>query len=239
MKKQLSHTQTIITICAFIVLLILGSWQIQRLLWKNHLVAEINERINMPPLEFPHIKIDIENLKYRRITITGYFLHDKEIHLFTGVKEMGGESGYNIFTPLESKDGVILVDRGWVPAKQKERETRPQTLIKGNISITGMIHTGEHQGTFTPKNNIEKNIWFWIDIPAIAGFTGKTIENMYVRALVGEDKNNILPIAGKSTIEIRNDHLEYAIIWYSLAIILLVIYVIYTRSGKKIRTQKA
>lgn len=199
----------------------------------------------MPPEPLPQDNIDIENLKYRKVIVTGHFLHDKEIHLFTGAQKMGGDPGYHIITPLERKKGsVILVDRGWVPAKQKAPESRPETLLKGDISITGMLHSGEHPGLFTPKNNPEKNLWFWIDIPTIAGFTGKTIENVYVRALAGGNDADSLPIAGKETIEVRNDHLEYAITWYSLSVILLVIYLVYIKQQekelrvKKLRTKK-
>ncbi len=223
---------TVFTASALIVLLILGTWQVQRLMWKNNLHAEITAKAEMPPISLPRENINIETLKYLRVIVKGHFLHDKEVHLFTGARQMSGGSGYNIFTPMESKNGsVVLVDRGWVSAKQKERATRPETLLQGEISILGMLHKGEHKGRFTHDNNITKNIWFWIDIPTIASFTGKQLENVYVRALDGDGYNGNLPILGKATIEIRNDHLQYAIIWYSFAITLLVIYGIYIKKS--------
>ncbi len=241
MKTKLPLIPTIFTIAAIIVLLTFGTWQVQRLVWKKNLVAQIAEKVALAPIELPD-NIDIESIKYQRILLEGHFLHDKEIHLFTGPHKMNGESGYNIFTPLETKNGkVVLVDRGWVPAKQKQSANRPETLIEGEVALIGMLHAGEHQGRFTPDNDIEKNLWFWIDIPAIAGFTGKQLDNVYVRALDTDGVENILPVAGKATIELRNDHLQYAIIWYSFAVILLIIYIIYIRglgfrcqvSGKK------
>ena len=220
---------TIFTLVTIIILLALGTWQLKRLYWKNNLVTEITERGKMSPLTIlAHDKIDIDAMRYRKVSVTGHFLHDKEVHLFTGAREMRGKNGYNIITPLEQEDGsVILVDRGWVPAEKKERASRADNLPSGELSVVGMLQSGEHPGIFTPKNNIDKNLWFWIDIPAIAGFAGKALQNVYVRVLQNENDGNILPIAGKDTIEIRNDHLEYAIIWYSLALALLVIYLIY------------
>jgi surfeit locus 1 family protein len=101
-----------------------------------------------------------------------------------------------------------------------------------------MLQSGELPGIFTPENNPERNLWFWLDIPKIASFTGKTIGNVYVRALAGADDEGKLPMPGKANIEIRNDHLEYAIIWYSLAVILSVIYLIYVREqGLGVRPQ--
>lgn len=234
MKAKLPLIPTLFTVTSLIILLCLGSWQVKRLLWKNHLVAEISERVALPPIEIRHGKIDLETTKYRKVKISGHFLHDKEVHLFTGSKELRGDPGYNIFTPLESKDGTaILVDRGWVPTTKKDSNTRPESLLKGEISIIGMLHEGEKRATFTPDNDIEKNLWFWIDIPAIAGFTGKELDNVYVRAIIGDEVSNDLPMPGKVTIELRNDHLQYAIIWYSFAIILVVIYTIYIRGVRK------
>lgn len=234
MKANLPLIPTLFTIPALIVLLCLGSWQVKRLLWKNNLVAEISQRVALAPVDIENGKIDLESTKYRKVKISGHFLHDKEIHLFTGAKELRGDPGYNIFTPLEGKDGkVILVDRGWVPANKKDSKTRPDSLLKGEISIVGMLHEGEKKATFTPQNDIAKNLWFWVDIPAIAGFTGKELDNVYVRAIVGDDVNNDLPMPGKATIELRNDHLQYAIIWHSFAIILVVIYTIYVKGVRK------
>lgn len=240
MSKKLPIIPTIFTIFALILLLTLGSWQVKRLLWKNSVIAEISERVAMPPVDLPDGRIDIEKLKYRRIIITGHFLNDKEIHLFTGAKEMRGKPGYNIITPLEIGSGrVIIVDRGWVPASMKERDARKDTIINGDVSIIGMLHAGEHKAMFTPDNDIEKNLWFWIDIPAIASFTGKALDNVYVRALVEDGNERTLPIAGEAMVKVRNDHLSYAVTWYSFAIILLVIYTLYIRGlGVRFRVKK-
>ncbi len=233
MKAKLPLIPTLFTIASLIVLLCLGTWQVQRLMWKTNIVAKISERVALPPINLPKGEIDLEALKYRKVIVTGQFLHDKEIHLFTGSRELRGDPGYNIFTPLEAKDGtVVLVDRGWVPTTKKDSATRPETLLKGKISVTGMLHEGEHKGTFTPDNDIARNLWFWIDIPAVAGFTGKALDNVYVRAIVEGEANDVLPIPGKVTIEVRNDHLQYAIIWYSFAIILVIIYTIYIKAPK-------
>jgi surfeit locus 1 family protein len=239
MTRKFPLIPTAFSFFGIILLLTLGTWQVQRLNWKNHLIAQIAQRALMPPVTLEPGKIDIESLKYRKIIVKGHFLNDKEVHLFTGAKQMRGEPGYDIITPVEQADGtIILVDRGWVPANKKNPSLRPETLINGEILITGMLQSGELPGIFTPENNPERNLWFWLDIPKIASFTGKTIGNVYVRALAGADDEGKLPMPGKANIEIRNDHLEYAIIWYSLAVILSVIYLIYVREqGLGVRPQ--
>jgi surfeit locus 1 family protein len=240
MKAKLPLIPTIFTISALIILLVLGSWQVKRLLWKNQLVTQTESRMAMPAIPLPYGKPDIDSLKYRKFIVSGHFLHDKEVHLFTGAKVMRGKPGYNIFTPLVRDNGsAVLVDRGWVPASKKERSKRPETLVEGEVSLVGMLHEGEHKATFTPENDIEKNLWFWIDIPTIAGFSGNDMDNVYVRALLDKSAENSLPVAGESKIEVRNDHLQYAIIWYSFAIILLIIYTIYVRrQASDVRIQK-
>lgn len=233
MKRTIPLVPTIFTAFSLLVLLALGSWQLYRLNWKNNLIAEITERVAMTPIELPKGNLDVESLKYRRALLKGHFLHDKEIHLFTGPIRMKGELGYNILTPLELQDGkVVLVNRGWVPSDKKEQSSRPETLIKGEIQLVVMLQEGEKQGTFIPDNDTGRNLWFWIDMPAIASFTGKDFDNVYFRAIDDGKPSDILPVPGKSKIEIRNDHLKYAIIWFSFVIILSVIYTIYIKRNQ-------
>lgn len=228
MRFKPKFLPTLFTIPALLVLLGLGTWQMQRLYWKLERMEVINQRVAMSPIDLPEVVEDVEALQYRRVQVSGTLLHDKEIHLFTGPKTMHGEPGYNILTPLQRIDGsVVLIDRGWVPATKKEQEQRPATLIAGGeVLIEGMLHKGEHKGRFTPDNNVDANLWFWIDVPAIEKYVGYPLQGVYIRALRGEG-DAPLPVAGEATVEQRNDHLQYAITWYGLAIILLVIYVLY------------
>jgi surfeit locus 1 family protein len=227
MKFKPTLIPTLFTIPAVIVLLFLGSWQVQRLQWKNNLLATINEKLAIPMLDFPSKVENFSDVEYRKVRVKGEFLHDKEVYLFVGAKEFKGKLGYDILTPLKRADGsVVLVDRGWVPYENRLPETRPETLTKGEVEVEGMVHKGETQKRFTPANEVDKNLWFWIDIPAIEKYTGTDLQNMYIRALK-KDESNMLPIAGDAVIRQRNDHLQYAITWYALAFILVVIYGIY------------
>ena len=225
----------IFTIPAVIVLLSLGTWQVVRLQWKTNLINSMNERVAMEAIDLPGQIGDFEDIQYRRVKVRGEFLHDKEAYLFVGAKEFKGAMGYDILTPLRQANGnVVLVDRGWVPYDKKESEKRPETLTSGIVEVEGMVHKGELQKGFTPDNEPQKNLWFWIDIPAIASHAGVELQNLYVRELK-KDNSNVLPIAGDAVIRHRNDHLQYAVTWYSLAIILVVIYFIYQRKSAKVK----
>lgn len=224
---------TIFTICAFITLITLGTWQVQRLKWKLNLISEVEIKTSLPPSPLPEYTKDLEKLQYSKIALQGHFLNDKEIHLFTGQKVFKGDSGYDILTPMQLSDGrFVLVDRGWIPSDIKSAEKRPETIINGDIKLTGMFHKGEEKGRFIPENDVKNNLWFTIKMDEISAVTGLPLGSFYIRALENPSDTKY-PIPGDEKIEYRNDHLQYAITWYSLAIILLVIYFLYMRKLKK------
>ncbi len=216
---------TLFTIPALVVLLLLGSWQMQRLNWKAGVVKKIEYKTSLPAVNLSGEISDISELVYRKIIVEGVFDHDKEMHLYTGPKIMRGKPGYDLLTPLVMDDGrAILVDRGWVPQKLKEKASRPESLVQGRVKIEAMVHKGESKAMFTPDNDQAKNFWFWIDMDGVAKHTGYNLPNFYIRSLRDGDE---YPLGGDILIKHKNDHLQYAITWYSLAIILLVIYVLF------------
>ena len=229
MKFKPKLIPTIITLTGLAVLLLLGTWQMNRLEWKQFLIKQMNEKSALPSTALPKSIDDFEKYKYRRVNVKGVFDHEKEIHLFVGARSERGRAGYDVLTPLKREDGsYVLVDRGWVDSEVKAKEKRPETLIEGDVEIEGMIHLGENRGRFTPDNDINKNLWFWINIDEIKSYAGINLQNFYVRALK-KDGESSYPIASDSFIKVRNNHLQYAITWYSLAIILLIIYFLYHR----------
>lgn len=216
---------TIFTIPSIIILIMLGTWQVERLQWKNSQIAEIKMKSNNPPTEYLGEAVELETQQYMLFNLTGTFQHEKEKHLYTGPKTMKGTPGYNIFTPLLLENGEsVLVDRGWVPKDKKSQDQRPETLTEGITKITAMLHRGEKPGYFTPENDIKQNLWFWADVRLM--LENNSAQDIYFRELKSISRKGI-PIAGETQIKKRNDHLQYAITWYSLAIILLVIYVVF------------
>ena len=217
---------TLFTVPAVIVLIILGSWQIQRLQWKNQLINTFLEEVAKPGIEWPIENVDNKSLIYRRIALQGTFLHDNEIYLYQNYK---GKPGYGIITPFQLEDeSIALVNRGWVPMDKRERDTRPESLTEGIVTIEGLLTESEEQGRFTPDNNIGKNVWFWLDIEEVKRLTGFELSSYIIRE-IGSYTPNHYPIKADAEIKLRNDHLQYAIIWYSFAVILLTIYYVYHR----------
>jgi surfeit locus 1 family protein len=220
---------TVFTIPAVVLMLGLGAWQLQRLQWKEGLIAERTERIGAPPIALPGPKGDVSDLEYNRVQVTGEFQHEKE--MFLGARSMNGNAGYHLVTPLRLADGrVLFVDRGWIPLERKDPGRRAAGQIAGQVPLSAVIRLKGRQNWLVPDNRPDLNFFFWMDLPAMARLSAlpQAETRFYLEA--GPAKNpGGYPIGGQTRIDLPNDHLQYAITWFSLALALIVIYILYHR----------
>lgn len=208
---------TVASTLIFAVLIALGTWQIDRLHWKEGLIDTLNARLHLPPEPLPAELSDGEALRYRMVTVSGTFRHDREIHLVANSKS--GDAGYLIITPLLRPDGAaVLVSRGWVPPAYVDPARRPDGQIADPVTVTGMARPGWPQGYFVPDNDTATNHWFWGDLDAMAAYAG--LDHYLPVFVEADDTANPggLPVGGQSVVNLRNDHLQYAITWYLLAV---------------------
>ena len=218
---------TVMTLPAVLVALALGTWQVQRLEWKNGIIAERQARREAPPLAGLPERFDQAQHEFRKVRVTGRFLHDKEIYL--AARSYRGNAGYHVITPLAVFPGHVLVDRGWIPLDRKSPETRKTGNVEGEVTVEGYLRAETGPGWFTPKNEPEKNFWFFVDIAAMAKAHGiGKVERFYIETGPAENPGGF-PIGGITRFEIPNDHLQYAITWYAMALIGIVIYLLYHR----------
>ncbi|MBA97501.1 SURF1 family protein [Sulfitobacter sp.] len=193
------------------ILIALGLWQVQRLAWKQAIISDINARIAAAPVDLPQA-IDATADAYLPVTVSG-LLDDEEIHVLVSKKDVG--AGYRIITPLELNDGRrILVDRGFAIAADKDNER-----AGGPASITGNLQWPQETDGFTPAPDLAENIWFARDVPAMAQKL-QTLPILLVARFSTPADNDISPLP-VDTSRIPNDHLQYAITWFSLAAIWL------------------
>jgi surfeit locus 1 family protein len=210
----------------FLVLLGLGSWQVDRLNWKEGLIAAREARIQMPLVELPGATSDPDSLEFRRARASGRFLHEHEMYLASRVHN--GNVGYHVVTPLSlGKNRFLLVDRGWVPLERKAPISRPEGQLEGEVTVTGLIRKEGRQGFFTPDNAPDGNFWFYVDIPEMAAFAGLSESYPFYLEADATPNPGGLPIGGSAATELNNPHFSYAITWYMLAGILVAIYVLY------------
>lgn len=216
---------TLISIPALIILIILGSWQVQRLQWKTALIADLQARSTAAPVALPAASAELEEMEFQRIAATGEFSHDQELYL-TG-RTYEGNAGFHVVTPFTAADGTrILVNRGWVSEAYREPEKRPFSLTEGSATLTGIIRRPQRKGYFVPENEPDAGFWFTLKPQEMAAHLGQDeiITTYYVDA-VREGEVITLPIAAEVGIDVPNAHLNYALTWYGLALSLIGVYV--------------
>jgi surfeit locus 1 family protein len=217
---------------AFIVLMLaltvlwiaLGIWQIERLQWKDALVAEVTARLDTAPIDLPPLSqwptVDPDSWDFRPVKATGTLRADETVLVFTSLSDPKGQysgAGYWVMTPLElASGGTVFVNRGFVP------QDHGQQFITGAATpetIPGVALAPEAPGLFTPGPDPAQHI-DWVRDPArlaadahLAGpILGLTID-------LPAGPAGSLPQGGETTIDFPNNHLGYALTWFGLALL--------------------
>ena len=218
---------TLVAAGAFIVLVGLGTWQLQRLSWKQELIARIEVGLEAAPSALPGDAAALAGFDHRRVHLSGRFHHDKELYLTPRTFE--GRLGVHVLTPFSLDAGaVVLVDRGWVPDERIAPASRPEGQMTGTLRLDGIARQPAQPNPFTPDNEAANNRWFWIDLPAMERAVGMPLLPILVAAGPAANPGG-LPVGALGTIDIRNDHLGYAMTWYALAVGLVAVVVLYRR----------
>ena len=212
-----------------VLLLGLGSWQIERLHEKEALLAKVQTGVTAPAIPLSEaMKPGGAISEYRHVRLTGHFLHDREQYVFA--QGPGGAPGVHVLTPLVQQNGdVVLVDRGFVPDALRDPSRRTTGQIQGELSLTSVVRLSQHPGLFTPVPNPETHLWFIKDVGAIAKAAGVTATPLLAEADATPNPGG-WPLGGQTRIDFPNDHLQYAITWFGLALALLGIYFVYHHS---------
>ena len=217
-----------VAIAAFAVLIGLGTWQLERRAWKEGLIAARQAAFDGTAVPLPNDIPDPAALEFHRVWVEGRFDHAHEMHLTS--RFYRDRAGYQVVTPLMLADGsAVLVNRGWVPLANKNAATRAAGQVTGPVRIEGVARLSAPKGLFTPANEPGANLWFYPDVAQMAAAAGlPRVRPVFVEA--GEAPNpGGLPIGGQTILDLPNDHLQYAITWYSLALALAVIYGLFCR----------
>lgn len=190
------------------ILLALGIWQVQRLAWKETIIAEIDARISDAPVALPAIS-DPESDRFLPVTATGT-ITDEEINVLVSLKTVG--PGYRVISVMETEGRRILVDRGFIRNTFKDEE-RPEV----SATVIGNLHWPDEVDRFTPEPDEAGNIWFARDVPRMAAALNAE-PTMIILSETSEDRPAVSPLP-VDTSGIPNDHLQYAITWFGLAVV--------------------
>jgi surfeit locus 1 family protein len=244
---------TLAALAGLAVLIGLGTWQLQRLRWKEGLIAKIAARVHADPIVlFPSpvkskdrvlgeivVRLDAEQFRdqyeYKHVLVRGQFHHDKERYLYAPSPEQG--LGWHVYTPLELEaGGVVWINRGWVPDAKKAPEARPEGQVAGPTEVRGLVRFPAGKRLFTPENDVRHNLWYWPDVDAMtasafpAGVQTAGSVPLVIEADARPAPPGGLPRGGVTRLELPNRHLEYALTWYGLGATLVGVYLAFAIS---------
>ncbi|KAM7183441.1 putative COX1 assembly protein Shy1 [Rhypophila sp. PSN 637] len=230
----------------------LGCWQVQRLKWKTDLIAKCEDRIVREPLPLPP-RVDpdaIADFDYRRVTVVGKYRHDKEMLIGPRMRE--GEQGYMVVTPLEREGdpgATVLVNRGWISKKLADQASRPDSLVKGEVKVEGMLRQPWTKNMFTPENRPDKGEFYFPDVNQMAQLTGsqpvwieQTMEPDILTIYDYEAKG--IPLGRPASVNLRNNHAQYIFTWYGLSLATSIMFWILVRKppadvARRVRMNKS
>lgn len=211
----------------------LGTWQLERRIWKLDLIFRVEQRVHAPAVMAPTAsqwaRLTAANSEYRHLRAIGTFLNGSAT-LVQATTELG--AGFWVLTPLRQADGsVILVNRGFVPLAGRPPEWRDRAALgadepTGTATVTGLLRMTEPGGAFLRQNNAPANRWYSRDVQAIATARGLSrVAPYFIDAAAVPDAASGSPrtpdsgpVGGLTVIAFHNNHLVYAITWYTLAL---------------------
>jgi surfeit locus 1 family protein len=214
-------------LCLFFAVIFggLGAWQLDRLRWKLDLIERVEMRLAQPAVAVSGA-LDPELFEYRRVRISGTFLHDRET-LVEALTERG--PGHWAMTPLRTERGLILINRGFVP--KGRRAAKPA----GQVQVEGLVRLTEPEGRFLRANRPAEDRWYSRDVAAIAKARGfSRVAPYFIDAAA--TPGGAVPVGGLTVVRFRNTHLIYALTWFGLCALSIWGFVLARRqsSGAKV-----
>ncbi|MGD9879497.1 MAG: SURF1 family protein [Reyranella sp.] len=221
---------SVVSLAIFAVAMGLGIWQLERREWKRDILDRIAANQAVAPISLDELlKGDPLRLEYGRVKVAGTFLHDKEFYL--GARSLKNKVGLQVVTPLRTDDGrIVLFDRGWIAQEAKDPARRAAGQLQGRVELTGIVRRNQERRQFAPENVPERNVWFHVDVPLMRSMAGgkpdAKLDAFFLEADATPNPGG-LPVGGQTRLDIPNDHLQYAITWFLIALALAGVYLAY------------
>jgi surfeit locus 1 family protein len=211
------------------VLIGLGLWQLGRMEQKEALIARIEAQIGAEPVELPAAPDPVAD-QYRPVAVTGT-LGGEEVHVLTSLEG----PGYRVISALTSGERRLLVDLGFVPEEAKDAPRMAE-----GVTVTGNLMWPQEADSWTPAPDESRGIWFARDVGAMAEALGTEPVMVVAREVRGADLGTVpIPV---DTAGVPNDHYEYALTWFGLAVVWAVmsgLLILRTRRGSGARPERA
>ena len=225
----------------------LGVWQLERKAWKENLMATLNARLTRAPEPLPPpaqwTRLSQAADEFRHVTFHAEFLAGQEALVYTAGSAFRPDvqgAGYWVLAPARlAGGGIVLVDRGFVPAERKDAASRTQGAPQGTVDIVGVMRWPEAPGLFTPAAEPQNNTWYVRDSTAIAAAKKwETAAPFYIEQQAPVPPGG-LPKPGRLVVALPDNHLQYAITWFGLALALAGVYGVWLFGRRSLPTPPA
>ncbi len=194
----------------------LGTWQVYRLYLKNNLISDLQNNLKTNSINF---NVDIDK-EYTKVLFKKKDLNTK-IFLYHLNK---GEIGFKVIVPYEINSSLlVLVDKGWI--RKDKINIIKNTLFNDDI-IEGYTKKIREKNLFTPNNNIKEDFLYSVEIDNLKKTLNK---NIYPLLIIQTSKTNKDIIPNDYEVRLPNNHLQYAITWYGLAIFTIIFFLYYRK----------
>lgn len=216
MKNKLSFS---LFVYSFILIFItLGVWQLYRLEWKLKLISEINNAISSEPVQFNSNSIK----NFQKVSFEGKIDNEKIIYLYSLNEK--GEPGFDIINPINIENKNFLINRGWVKMNEKNNP-----FFTNTEKFVGIFREKSKSSYFKPENDLSNNYWFKLEDNDLEKHTGLKFSN-YIIYLTSSNLS-IIPKPKNISANLSNNHLKYALTWFSLAISIFLIYLYFRKKN--------
>jgi surfeit locus 1 family protein len=223
---------TLFALAALVAFIGLGTWQLQRKAWKEALIDTLEQRLSAAAVDLPPrerwASLDPVNDAFRRVKFAGAFMPGAEALVYAGGSALRSDvtgPGYWVLAPARlASGGLVVVNRGFVPEGRQNPATRTAGEVNGAVDLVGAMRWPEPRGAFSPADDPARNLWFVRDHVAIAATKGWGEVAPFFIELEAPQPPGGLPRAGALTVSLRNEHLQYAITWYGLALVVVVMF---------------
>ena len=198
--------------------LLLGTWQVFRLNLKNNLISTLENNLKKNSIIFNE---DIDK-EYTKVLLKKKDLKSK-IFLYHLNK---GEIGFKVIVPYQVNSSlVVLVDKGWI--RKDKIDLIKNTLLNEDV-IEGYTKKIGEKNLFTPNNNIKEDFLYSVETDSLKKSLNK---NIYPLLIIQTSKTNKDIVPNDYVIRLPNNHLQYAITWYGLALVTIIFFLYYRKKS--------
>ncbi len=231
----------LVAFAAFVALIALGRWQLERRISKEVQIATLTDRLAAPPQPLPpparRLVFEPPSEAFVRFSMRVQFLPGTEARVYSGGTALRDDikgPGYFAFAPARLDDGsTVVINRGHVDNPNPDASLKPIALPETPLDIVGALRWPEQAGWFVAPYSERQDLWFARDHRAMAARYGwGEVAPFYVEMESPAPRGGV-PRPARLAVNLRNDHFNYAMTWFGLAVVLAIAFGFWTRSRRR------